>query len=189
MPLQPPQVIEIKLTHPTPEEVIANSINIDLKVPHIRQERTNWCWAAGIDMVLDHYGKPEVKQTDIADTAFPGGNCSIKGNCNTALDSDSIGEVWRKYNIPPNVTKSFLEKEALLKQLKEVGPVQVIIRQNDTGRGHSLIVFGVQNVQKGEFFLIHDPLSDQIRTTYNNLKKNDMDSWVATIMALTKPTL
>ena len=161
-----------------PREIrISPRINFDGPTPPFKpQEDDNWCWAACVEMVLNHpsFFDEEVlsnhrnlledTQCKIAKKGvkiLTGQNlncCASPPACSKLLDDGSITRLWREYN---NVVSVDDPEENIgtdrLKQALEDGHL-VEIGYHQNGDGHVVLVYGSTILSGNErFFFVHDP--------------------------------
>src|SRR5437016_1161349 len=73
-----------------------------LDVPYVRQEQTEWCWAACSQMVAAFFGNSAVKQCELANFLHNQTKCCQKPDsnaCNQPAQYDDIGNVYTQLNI------------------------------------------------------------------------------------------
>jgi len=137
---------------------------IDLPVRRIRQIRSNWCWAACVDMVLEFFGQPEVRQCVVVGKKLTQPCCSdpFADKFDVACEEQEIRSVWKKLGVTSqahlgeNGHRGFLKEEELLAELKAGRPVQVGFKW-EGGGGHVVIIRGWRRTSNGGFFLVNDP--------------------------------
>jgi Papain-like cysteine protease AvrRpt2 len=129
-------------------------------VPVATQTRTNWCWAACVEMVKRHLGDP-ISQCAIVEQFFnrPANTCcDDPEGCNSAIDKDEIVNVFKDQNLKAN----FLgEKRLSFKDLKQliddsVEPVQ-IGWERPSNRHVVLVVHATEQDGGGEVCEVRDP--------------------------------
>jgi hypothetical protein len=156
-----------------------------LNVPRIRQEQTEWCWAAAADMVLDFYGQPVVTQCDLANNLFPGQNCCANPGgaaCNQGVEVRDI----RRLYILRNLTATRISRSVSFRRLRneiDAGrPIEVAFFWSGGG-GHVAIVRGYREDNQGRFLYVNDPL-DQYQVAevpFHRLKiAYGLGSWART---------
>jgi hypothetical protein len=137
----------------------------ELGVRRTRQLRSNWCWAACVDMVLDFYGQPEIRQCDIVGRKLHKPCCSDPFNSkyDVTCDEKDIRAVWNQAGIEARAhlgqltaDNGWLNSAQLVDELNNGRPVQLGLKWDSTG-GHAIIVHGWKNSSKGLFFIVNDP--------------------------------
>jgi hypothetical protein len=137
----------------------------ELGVRRTRQLRSNWCWAACVDMVLDFYGQPEVRQCDVVGKKLNKPCCDdpFNNKYNVTCDEKDIRLVWNSLGIKSRAhlgqltqDHGWVEAGELMTELKNNHPVQLGLKWNGTG-GHAIIVQGWKDSSQGLFFFVNDP--------------------------------
>ena len=145
--------------------VAAVAAERDLGVRRIRQLRSNWCWAACVDMVLDFYGQPEMRQCGIVGKKLHKPCCDDPFNdkYDVTCDEKDMRGVWTNMGISsrahlgqPTNDNGWVKPEELVKELSNKRPVQLGLKW-DGGGGHAIIVQGWKDSSQGLFFLVNDP--------------------------------
>src|SRR5437660_1156600 len=69
-----------------------------LSVPWIKQEQTQWCWAACAQMVLRYYANLTVQQCDLANWLFGLSDCCAAPSSSLCNRPCQVSDVCRVYN-------------------------------------------------------------------------------------------
>ena len=121
-----------------------------LNIPLIKQEKTNWCYAAVIQMIIQHYNPGiEIPQCDIVS--------NISGNPANNDKQDPYAYLVANKYIKECTLKPNIARKVIIEQINGDNPILVLIG------GHYTLLIGYSNKQyKGDedktFFL--DPLKD-----------------------------
>jgi hypothetical protein len=138
-----------------------------LNVRRIRQLRSNWCWAACVDMVLNYYEQPEIRQCDVVGKKLDEPCCDDPFNAdyNVTCHQDDMRSVWEKLGIhsrshlgQPTGDNGWVGQNKLVDELNQQRPVELGLKWQGSG-GHAIIVHGWKNSSNGMFFLVNDPLN------------------------------
>jgi hypothetical protein len=140
-------------------------VDVLLPVPRIRQEQTNWCWAAAADMVADRYGMPEVRQCRLAQDLFnlipdccrPENAVNLE-TCNKGCDVEDVAPVYLSLGIGAQFTDGLVTFVDLVSEINDCRPVQVAFQWSGGPGGHVALVIGYGHDQDGYFFVVNDPL-------------------------------
>lgn len=130
-----------------------------LTVPQIKQEQTQWCWAACADMVLHYYGNAGVRQCDFANWLFAQSACCNVPSSSLCNKPCAIGDVCRVYNqwgIQCSYTGSSVAFATLQSEVNADRPVEVGYAWNG-GNGHVAVIRGWDVNATGPFLAVNDP--------------------------------
>jgi hypothetical protein len=138
-----------------------------LPVARRQQEETNWCWAAGAQMVLRFKGQAAVTQCEIVNRALGRTDCCVNGSgvdCNQPMTVDAGGgpemditKIYLSYGIGAAYDDAQVPFTTLETEISVARPVQVFYAWTGTG-GHVAIVYGWEIAPDGsEFAMVHDP--------------------------------
>lgn len=142
-------------------------------IRYIKQEQTNWCWAACAQMVLRRFGNSTVRQCDLAHRLFGEPSCCDNPSsplCNEAAQVPDIAGVYSAWGRkkPEYVGKS-VPFETLQNEINAKRPVEVGFIWKD-GTGHQAIVCGWDVDDTGPLLLVNDPKYGLGAVYYVNLK-------------------
>jgi hypothetical protein len=158
-----------------------------LNVPEIKQEQTQWCWAACAQMVLRFYGNGAVRQCEFANWLFgQSGCCQAPGTslCNRPCQVTDVVRVYAAWAktcsyVPSNVAFATLQAE-----INAGRPVEVGYRWNGGG-GHVAIVCAWDINATGPFLRVNDPWYGSGGVYYSNLlTAYGLGSWQWTWIAI-----
>ena len=164
--------------------VVADKV---LDVPHFRQEKSQWCWAACAQMLVEYYGaKAPVTQADLAEDG--------QGN-KTDNEPKSFNVI--KTIIDKNTNKTAIEKEGeftetqLRSMLNNGNPVIYLIRRYNTSSkkwtGHYRVIYGYYKTSSDKYvYLVHDPW-DQANVGFGS--NAHLDIWRRSWTNLLRPDL
>jgi len=118
----------------------------------VTQERSNWCWAACLQMCLSGFRLPVPSQCDLATLALPWqgeqcGDCCTGGPpapnavdpCNLVLDTIQIQKLYRRYNLGAQLAGNVPPTESDLRV--SLGPMSLALILVDLGVFHFMLVF------------------------------------------------
>jgi hypothetical protein len=142
---------------------------VALPVPFIKQEQTQWCWAAGVQMIGRCVGVDDTRQCELANFLHNQTNCCQKprsARCNQPCPYVSLVPVANRAGmngIGPDHPLSF---NTLGRELAEGRPVGAGLNWN-AGGGHFIVIYGYTD--RGRLFLIRDPWNGSGAVTYQYL--------------------
>lgn len=139
-------------------------------VPYIRQEQTEWCWAACTAMIAGFLRptQPVVQQCALANILLGKTNCCNTPTptaCNRPCEIESILPVYKTQKILGIGELNPLTPNELLFELTNNGPVEVGYLWWGGG-GHVAIVYGVTASDR---LAVHDPWFGSGFVTYQAL--------------------
>lgn len=145
------------------EKAVATELTLGVR--RQRQQQTNWCWAACVDMVLDFYGEPSLKQCEVVGKKIKEDCCDNPQNSdyNISCEPEDMRAAWKQVGIKshPHLgaatgDSGWIRSDELRAELDEGRPVELGLRWKGGG-GHAIIVQGWKATSKGLFFLVNDP--------------------------------
>ena len=180
-------------------------VDIELDVPTVYQEQTNWCWAASSKCVLEYYDFKH-SQCEIADyvrqndTLHDLGDtpcCNVLNECNKSAafnggpGSGSLQDILVHFGkIPNDVTAKCLTLPKIEEHIREDCPI--IIRReklSNSTSGHAMVIFGiVANVTYCEMIWVMDPEKGKRLLFYDSLQEDFEYKWSHTITLTASPT-
>ena len=146
--------------NPQPPEAPEEKRLVD--IPHHPQEGRLWCWAACVQMVLEHNHK-EMSQCDIVQKklADPLHECAPNPDLrNESCEAREMAPTWRKCGIEQVVPIDFhITIEQIKAEIAADRPIEVGILwdEDEGGGGHALLIKGWAPTVP-EALLIDDPL-------------------------------
>lgn len=149
---------------PQPPTLGAKTLN----VPWIKQEQTQWCWAACADMVLHYYGNATVRQCDLANWLFGlTACCQAPGTslCNRPCQIADVCRVYNAWSIRCYSASGTVSFGALQFEIDNDRPVESGIAWNGGG-GHVVIVRGWYDNSR---VYVNDPWYGHGVISYNDL--------------------
>lgn len=151
----PLRVTKGKTIIPAPPLLGAKSLN----VPQIKQEQTQWCWAACADMVLDYYGNAGARQCDFVNWLFAQSSCCNVPSSSLCNKPCAVGDVCRVYNqwsLNCFNTASSVPFATLQSEINAERPTEVGYAWSGGG-GHVAIIRGWDFNATGPLLLVNDP--------------------------------
>ena len=128
-----------------------------LPVPYIEQAKSQWCWAACVDMVLALYQNPGVEQCDMASWLFhPEECCGKRRACNYPCHESDMCRVYAQWRVDCNFVVQPVSFETLQYEIDAGRPVEVGMYQGSKVR-HAGIVFGYYKMDGRDFVWFHNP--------------------------------
>ena len=119
--------------------------SIELGVEWVKQEQTEWCWAACTQMVATYLGITGIKQCELANFLHNQTTCCVNGNtgkCNQPSQFDGIGRVYDHVGIDSISERKIIFAAQLLQELKAKRPIEVGWLWQGGG-GHVVLITGV----------------------------------------------
>lgn len=140
-------------------------------VPFIRQEQTQWCWAACTAMIAGWLrpSDPVVKQCELAGRLVSRKDCcktKMPAVCNSPCPERLILAVYASEKIAGVGERNPLTPQEVLYELTTNGPVEVGYYWLGGG-GHVVIVYGLT---AAGLYAVHDPWFGSGYVTYNALR-------------------
>lgn len=132
---------------------------INLEVPFFDQKKTNWCWAACVQMVIPTH--PE--QRDVAKKAFPRRRCQAQPSpCNVPLDDGRITDLWHAHCLmAAHLVITGINCGMLQTELNARRPIEVGVKKTRR-KGHVIILYGWgTEISLGIYFHVNDPAVKQ----------------------------
>lgn len=143
--------------NPQPPDPTAEKRVVDIK--HHFQEGRLWCWAACVEMVLEH-NNIEKSQCEIVQTKLPNHQCPPDfASRDESCEPEKIAKLWRDCGIKQVVPKNgALKMEDIKAEIAANRPIEVGISWF-LGSGHAVLIKGWAPTSP-ETLLIDDPLRD-----------------------------
>ncbi len=113
-------------------------------VPEIEQEKSNWCWAASMQAVLEVYGT-NVTQCQEANWLFGHNDCCNAGNCNWATSGQQQQDVLDHWGLTSTLIQNTLTWNQLKTEIDAGRPINIGFSWCGGG-GHSLNIYGFSEV-------------------------------------------
>ncbi len=113
-------------------------------VPEVEQEKTNWCWAASMQAVLDVYGTT-VTQCQEANWLFSRSDCCSLGTCNSGTFPEDQVDILDHWGLSSTLDYSTLTWNQLKAEIDAGRPVSIGFSWC-SGGGHSLVIYGFSEV-------------------------------------------
>lgn len=143
---------------------------IDTGLPYARQEQTQWCWAACMEMALTLYGRP-TRQCELSNAAFGNTSCCTNGNsslCNQPLPIPSVAGMWLRYGVTVRWSRASLDADTSLAELAAKRPFEVALLWNKGG-GHAVMVAGCRQATDSLILIVHDPWFGMLEAPHGDL--------------------
>lgn len=153
MPLKVKKGNPINFREPVPNEKIIN-------VPHIKQEQSNWCWAACAEMIFRYYGVSPTRQCDFANELFDRTECCLDPsglNCNQPCEIENLSNLYSRKGINSKFLSETVPFSKLQSEINADRPVEVVFYQKRKKRGHLIILHGWRITGTEKFVHVNDP--------------------------------
>lgn len=154
-----------------------------LSVPMIKQEQTQWCWAACSDMVLHYYGNPGVAQCEFANWLFSqSACCNVPSSslCNRPCQVQDVSRVYSNWSVKSSLVMSTVPFATLDSEVAASRPVEVAYAWNGGG-GHVALVTQTAVVSSRSVVRVNDPAYGSGGVSYDDLlTAYGMGRWFAT---------
>ena len=118
-----------------------------VSIPETEQEKTNWCWAASMQAVLDAYGTT-VTQCQLANWLFSRADCCNPGTCNSGTSPEQQQDILDHWGLNSTLVYSTLTWNQLKTEIKASRPVSIGFSWCGGG-GHSMVIYGFSEVKNG----------------------------------------
>jgi hypothetical protein len=157
-----------------------------LNVPYIRQERSQWCWAACTQMVGSYHGNSGIRQCQLANWYFQQRHCCTTPNsslCDRPCPADGIPKVYDHVGLNCTGAWGVLAFIAIQIEIDAGRPIEPGILWH-LGGGHVVLVRGYQGTNH---VYVHDPIKGHGWLTYQQLvNAYGLGYWFYTYTNLTK---
>jgi ABC-type bacteriocin/lantibiotic exporter with double-glycine peptidase domain len=154
-----------------------------LNVPWIKQEQTNWCWAACCQMVFNYYGLYAVHQCNMASWLFGADCCAAPSStlCNQGATADQIVRVYNVNGFQCSYSNGAFSFGQLQWEIDNNRPLEPAFFWNGGG-GHVVIVKAYYDNQTT---YVNDPWYGQGVVKYADLlTAYGMGRWALTFFNL-----
>jgi len=134
-----------------------------LAVDRRGQKKSNWCWAASGEMVMDHLGV-DVTQCDQVNKQFGLTTC-----CQSAtLACNKTGwPEFNKYGFTFDTTHfAPLSWDDIVTEITDERTPFCFTKKSNGGGGHMLVVFGYTEIDGEPWVWVHDPLPVNTGSTH-----------------------
>ena len=114
-----------------------------LNIPLVRQEQTQWCWAACAVMVLRYYGS-SVKQCELADRMFGlSGCCNAPSSsvCNDSISEGGICALYNDFGLSCNGYSGTITMDMIESEINQDRPVECCFKLG-TLVSHAVVIIG-----------------------------------------------
>lgn len=145
---------------------------VPLNIPAIKQEQTNWCWAACAKMTTDYYGNDLPRQCDFVNWLFKQTKCCQNGStaqCNRTASDPQITSVYTQWGINSTYKGNQVTFANLQEQISVDHPVEIGWSWHGGG-GHVVLVVGCTSSANVDYVYVNDPWTGQSLITYASLK-------------------
>ncbi len=116
-------------------------------IPEVEQEKTNWCWAASMQAILDESGTT-VTQCELANWLFSRTDCCNPGNCNSTTSPEQQRDILNHWGLTNTLVYNTLSWNQLKTEIKAGRPISIGFSWCTWG-GHSLVIYGFSEVKNG----------------------------------------
>jgi hypothetical protein len=151
-----------------PPAAAAAPASVSLPVPYVKQEQTEWCWAACTQMVSRWLGVADVPQCELANFLHGQTNCCVKPSsdtCNQPAPLNGVMPVYRHVGVKGIGPDRPLLFNTLVAELAAGRAVEVAFAWFGGG-GHVVVVYGYD--PEGQF-AVRDPWFGSGSVTYLDL--------------------
>lgn len=154
----------------------------------LRQDQTNWCWAAVVQMLQRHFNLNEAQQCAIAGDKLRTKCCEapIPGRCNVSHLMAEFAELLQHHRIRSTLVSPSgpLSEALLVEQLQRDEPVPVVVGwiwDADATTGHFVLAFqrpktGTKKPHK-RFYWVADPFEGLRCFAYEALVRPVGGAW------------
>jgi hypothetical protein len=166
-----PLIIENQIVALNFDEALGQASKIN-KIPWIKQEQTQWCWAASMQMIFRQNDDITTKQCDLANVAFElTGCCSSPSSslCNKPLPILNIAPTWVRYSFNPIYINGLIEFTTLQTEIDNQRAVEIGFKWNGGG-GHAVLAVGWDMIDSVPQVIIHDPWRGELMIPYDKVK-------------------
>jgi len=168
---------------PSPPSVSKASI---LPVAHLTQMKSQWCWAAAAQMVLDYYGQSK-SQCELANILLGKRTCCFWVNrCNVSCTEAQVAQLYSSLGLSSTHHSTPVSFSTIQSEINANRPIEVGFSWSSS-RGHLAIVRGWEQNTSGDWVRINDPdlwlhqNNGQGKMLYSKLAKPyGIGKWVAT---------
>jgi hypothetical protein len=178
----PLRVTNGKAITPAPPPLGARVLN----VPWVKQEQTQWCWAACAWMVTHFYGNSTVRQCDFVNWLFGLSDCCSAGStslCNRACAVADVCRVYNAFGVQCYSGSGTISQGAIQLEIDQSRPFEPGIAWTGGG-GHVVIVLGYYDDGKVH---VNDPWYGQGAIPYADLvNAYGLGTWFWTFTNLRK---
>ena len=132
-----------------------------INVPQIKQEQSNWCWAACAEMILRYYDGSVIRQCEFANELFGETLCCLmpsSPDCNRPCRKKDVSRLYSSKHIYSKLVEETIPFSKLRSEINAGCLVEVAyLWENSGGTGHVVIVRGWRIDGKEEFVYVNDP--------------------------------
>lgn len=142
-----------------------------INVPMIKQEQTQWCWAACTDMIVHFYGNAGLRQCDCAAWLFANNTCCISPSsspCNRPCQVNDVSRVLAQFGVRSSSRNGTVPSLTLKNEVAAGRPVEVAYAW-DGGGGHVAVVCAWDQNGSDDFVRVNDPAYGSGGVYYKNL--------------------
>lgn len=160
---------------------------------YAKQENDNWCWAASIQMVFNHYGIIITQKQIVARTFgtndfenLPNWTVSFK-TITSNLNNWTIDNSGKWFFITSLYDKAAPETQVLINELKQNKPV-IIGYKKDPFSSHVVVITGVEYINDSKRpivtkLIVRDPWPDRININNSGIKEFSSGDLISSIIA------
>jgi hypothetical protein len=132
----------------------------------VAQEKSKWCWAAAMQMLLRHVGLPEKRQCEIAGKRLAKPCCVAPDECNMPMRFDLLGTLLAENGVSSTWERAQLDSTRFWDELFERRPVLLADVFDGGADGHVRVAFGWHPLPRGARLVrIADPAEGKIAST------------------------
>lgn len=152
-----------------------------LKVPPIKQEKGEWCWAACAVMILRYYDDEEIQQCHLANLFFPSADCCdlSPSSCNTSCQIGDVRAIYQIKGIRCTPRAGAVSFNTMKTEIDNGRPVEVYLSRGLNG--HLIIIRGWYINGANLYALVIDPINGgHGAVAYAYLLNSKFGMWAAT---------
>jgi ABC-type bacteriocin/lantibiotic exporter with double-glycine peptidase domain len=164
--------------------------NSVLQITHFKQEQTEWCWAACMNMVVTYDDATSaLKQCTLANSAFGMTECCVAPSsslCNLPLQIVRIKSEYEKYQYKSTHEERSLSFLEIKQEIYNRRPIECGILWTGGG-GHAVLITGYDSGDIGDWVYIHDPYDKTKKVTFKEFQTGfGRGAWAHSWINLTK---
>ncbi|HEX2202958.1 MAG TPA: papain-like cysteine protease family protein [Longimicrobium sp.] len=173
-PSPPPSATDAaKEKSPLTPEALGPPLVVQLPVPYVHQEQTEWCWAACAQMMAAYFGDPAARQCFSANWLYGQSACCwVPQNpaCNAPCPIDLVSVVLFHWGMQSQYHDGPVPFGVLQAELGAGRPVEVGYVYPG-GSGHVAVVVGWGGDLEGPVVMVNDPWVGPGEVSYASLRK------------------
>lgn len=156
------------------------------------QEKSNWCWAASLQMVLGNRELPKPGQCALASKVFRQQACCTRPDlfawahpCNSTISVTGIDPTFRGQGVTTRFLPSAVPFQTLVSEISQnrmiLAGIKFWLPQQRSYAGHAILIVGWDSNLDGDFLVLFDPARGIVADWYEDvLSAYGRGSWYAT---------